>query len=1030
MLLRYVLADLIRNLRRTLSTVAGVILGIGLSCAVLFFVDGLSASMTQRAVAPLPIDMQLVLTDPITGDVHLQMVLEGNAIDGEIIQVRLELVNNGETPANEVIVRSIPGSGLSYVLGSATENGQPIVDNGENPLAKGTAKIGRNIGTVEAGETVILEYSVILSEAEYISTESFTSTFSSREILTPIAANAAKPMTLSELASQVETLENVVSTAPLSFVDLSPGSLSTTSSVDGLIRLFGFDSSYVERDDNIRLAEGSLIPGEVLISGEAANYLSVDIGDSITIDLPDGTQLDRQVSGIIDLTQARSLFSSRQGADLETFIYLPYSVIIDPTTFADEVMPAYERAITERGERVKNPPVREVDIWLNREILDAEPSIALAQTQQIAATISGLSGEQNFLLDNISNTLAVARDDAIVARRMFIFLGVPGAMLAATLAAYAGIVLAGAQRREQATLRIRGASRKHLLWMLILRVSCITLVGSAIGVALGYVSVIAVIGYSTLARATSESLVISAILGTLAGLVATGLALYITGHLAIERQINENRAKLWSQIPAWRRYRLDLAGVVIVFLATVYVIANSGFEGTPGSVYLGRAVQLSLGLLLLPLGAWIAGSFLGGRIVAGFLALSSKSSNKFTRPLVMLYKKSLKRRSWVLVDAAVIIGLIVALATNLGVFTASYDGTKSLDARYVVGADLRIIPSPTSEHVYVASDASQFEIEGVETVNPVVYGVHNVILRSNRTSEVANLAALNPETYIQIASFDDNHFSNGSADVSLNLITTQPNAILLSMEMADFLQAQVGDTIRVLLARGRAEQTEIEMEVVGLFERLPGFPDGADVLMNIAKHEETIASTIPAFFLVKASDPSDVALQTLATTFRNTFGLDGSLQIDTRNTALAKDQSSLAALNIGGLLKIDSAYALAMGTVTVAIFVFGLLLQRRREYVTLRAQGMQPRMIRTFIVAEAGTVAILGCIIGLPVGFTMAFYFINVLRPLFILNPIYVIPTGSLSIIIGSIVIATTVTSIVASVLVNRLQATELLRDE
>ena len=67
MLLRYVVADLFRNLRRTLSTMVGVTLGVGLFCGVLFFVDGLSASMTQRAVAPLPIDMQRIVTDRVGG---------------------------------------------------------------------------------------------------------------------------------------------------------------------------------------------------------------------------------------------------------------------------------------------------------------------------------------------------------------------------------------------------------------------------------------------------------------------------------------------------------------------------------------------------------------------------------------------------------------------------------------------------------------------------------------------------------------------------------------------------------------------------------------------------------------------------------------------------------------------------------------------------------------------------------------------------------------------------------------------------
>jgi ABC-type antimicrobial peptide transport system permease subunit len=119
-----------------------------------------------------------------------------------------------------------------------------------------------------------------------------------------------------------------------------------------------------------------------------------------------------------------------------------------------------------------------------------------------------------------------------------------------------------------------------------------------------------------------------------------------------------------------------------------------------------------------------------------------------------------------------------------------------------------------------------------------------------------------------------------------------------------------------------------------------------------------------------------------------------------------------------------------MGTVTIAIFVFGLLLQRRREYVTLRAQGMQPRTIRTLIGAEAGTAAVAGCSVGIPVGLVMAFYFINVLRPLFVVDPPFLIPLGSLSMVVGSVLVAAAVTSVAASSLVNRLRASELLRDE
>ena len=77
------------------------------------------------------------------------------------------------------------------------------------------------------------------------------------------------------------------------------------------------------------------------------------------------------------------------------------------------------------------------------------------------------------------------------------------------------------------------------------------------------------------------------------------------------------------------------------------------------------------------------------------------------------------------------------------------------------------------------------------------------------------------------------------------MLAVRSDAILLSSGMADFLQVQKGDTMRVLLVRGTSEQVEIEMELVGSFERPPGFPDGADVLMNINRYEAMVASTPP-----------------------------------------------------------------------------------------------------------------------------------------------------------------------------------------
>src|ERR1700694_2044994 len=64
-LLRYSLRDLIRNPRRTFASVVGVALAVGLFSSTAFFVDGSAARMTERAIAPVAIDMQAGLTSPL-----------------------------------------------------------------------------------------------------------------------------------------------------------------------------------------------------------------------------------------------------------------------------------------------------------------------------------------------------------------------------------------------------------------------------------------------------------------------------------------------------------------------------------------------------------------------------------------------------------------------------------------------------------------------------------------------------------------------------------------------------------------------------------------------------------------------------------------------------------------------------------------------------------------------------------------------------------------------------------------------------
>ena len=116
----YVWRDLTRNPRRTLASLTGVTLGVALFASILFFVDGSGATMTQRAIAPLALDMQRVLDAPLGGGLRLEQRISpaGGLRRGRPATITLTVRNPGAVPANEVVVNDEPPAPLRYEPGT------------------------------------------------------------------------------------------------------------------------------------------------------------------------------------------------------------------------------------------------------------------------------------------------------------------------------------------------------------------------------------------------------------------------------------------------------------------------------------------------------------------------------------------------------------------------------------------------------------------------------------------------------------------------------------------------------------------------------------------------------------------------------------------------------------------------------------------------------------------------------------------------------------------------------------------------
>jgi putative ABC transport system permease protein len=1035
-MLRYVWRELVRNPRRTMAALVGLTLGVGLFSGVLFFVDGSSATLTQRSLAPLALDMQRVLTSPLGSGLRLEekLAAAGPLRAGQQATVTLRVVNTSAQPVADVVVNDEPPQPLTYVPGTATMDGRALPDTGgHSPLAQGLARSGLNIGTVPPRTTMELTYAARADRAvKDLGSLRPQGTISSREDLAPLPANAAAQLSVDQLRARIARIPGVAAADGLSFVDLPPGSVRVGgSTLRGPVRVFGFDRAYQQRYPSIQVTSGSLQPGSALLSAEAARAIGAQRGATAEVRLPGGNgPLKLPVSGITDLSSAKPLFYSRTSTKLEDFIYVPNSVVVSPAAFERTIIPAFREASAKAGGVIKSPPVQEVDVLVDRARLQSDPATALAQTKAIARAINRIAPGQDYLIDNISNTLEVASHDAVTGRRMFLFLGLPGALLAAFFAAFAGGILAATQRRERANLRLRGAHRGHLRRMLAYRTLALAGAGSILGTALGLLSVMAILGSGLLFDAATGDLVTSALIGIGGGMATSAIALYVPGRRSLGHEVSQERGELASAPqPAWRRLRLDLFLLAAAAIAETIAIRSGTFDASSTSVSAGQSVSLPTHLLLAPVVAWIGGVLLSVRVAEGAVSrLRVPAPPRFGGVVRGTLVRSLKRRSSALSAGVLGVGLVVAFGVSLATFAATYDAAKARDSTFVVGGDLRITPSVLGSP-QPPGFAGRLQVPGVSAATPVVGAPENSVLSSRVNQAATELTAIDPASFGRVAPLSDSYFSGVSADAAMAALQSDPRGLLVDSTTADDLRVKPGDTVNVLLARGTKNETPATFHVVGLFERFPGFPQGTNLVANLGRYESATGSSQADFFLARSADGSQAGLARAVSALRLGPGSADPINVESRSAALDKEQSSLTALNLHGLVDLDSLYIVLMSAAGIAILVFGLLLQRRREYVTLLAQGMRAGELRALVLGEAAVAAFCGLASGVVVGTGFGVLLVRVLRPLFILDPGVAIPVGRIALLAGLAAAGTLASSLTATAILRRLEPSELLRE-
>ena len=272
----------------------------------------------------------------------------------------------------------------------------------------------------------------------------------------------------------------VTGSAPVGFAQSSGlvaqhrGSTQTT----GPAMVLGHAAPTTEHSFPTRSAPWPAPTAGCLLAQQTAANLHAAPGDTVRSAAPAWHRSTVNVDGVVDLPQADSLFQ-KVGAP-------PGAQPAAPPDNVADARPGPVAPASSTRCQPRRPDLVRVQIHTTPATTRCPP-IPAAPTPQVSAAARNLEARNAggaLVGDNLGAALDAARGDAAYAQVLFVFLGVPGAVLAALLTAT--VVAAGAQRRrhDQALLRARGASPRQLIRLAAAEATIIGVLGSAAGLAI------------------------------------------------------------------------------------------------------------------------------------------------------------------------------------------------------------------------------------------------------------------------------------------------------------------------------------------------------------------------------------------------------------------------------------------------------------------------------------------------------------------------------------------------------------------
>ena len=699
----------------------------------------------------------------------------------------------------------------------------------------------------------------------------------------------------------------------------------------------------------------------VLLAQQTAANLHARPGDKVSIRRPGQPPATVRVDGVVDLPQADSLFQ-KVGAPAGAQPQAPPDNVI--------LLPQREFARLERsGVRTQ------VHARLSHA-LPGSPSRAFTEVSGRALNLETRLAGAGLVGDNLGTALDQARQDALYAQLLFLFLGVPGAIVAGLLTAAIAAAGADRRRRDAALLRTRGASTRRLVRLALAETALAGIAGVVAGLG----------GALLLGQAAFGSASFGAG-GLAAALWAGGAALaglvIAAGSIALPAWRDARRLTVAGQrrevgrregAPWWARAYVDV--IALIGAALVYWQASrNGYqlvlapEGVP-------QVSVNWYALLAPVLGWIGAGLLAHRLASVALRRGRAPLTRMLRPLAgelaPTVAATLGRQRALLARAVALLALTAAFAASTAIFDATYQQQAEVDARLTNGADVTVTESPGAR-VRPAEAARLAKLPGVASVEPLQHRFVYV------GADLQDLYGVRPDTIGAAGKLQDPWFQGGTAGELMARLKAHPDSALVAAETVKDFQLHPGDLIRLRVQDAVTKRFKlVPFHYAGVAKEFPTAPTDSFVVANAAYVARATGSDAVGTFLVQSDGTSPRAV---AQRVRRAVGATAKVTDiqDSRRVV----GSNLTAVELSGLTRVELGFALLLAAAASGLALGLGFRERRRTYAIAVALGARREQLRGFVWGESAFVTAGGLGLGAIVAAAISLMLVKVLTGVF-----------------------------------------------